>query len=251
MSLKDIPPSHPRFQSLLMRDRITEGVKKSIVAESGAIAHGRGEAFDYLLGEKTHDFAIKAIEAAAALILESQLPILSINGNLAALCPEDIKKLQNSSPLKMEVNLFYRSRKREKAIAKQLKTWGVHSVLGLKKRDCVTLSSIDHARRIVDRNGIALADTVLIPLEDGDRAQALVKEGKKTIVVDLNPLSRTAQSGTITIVDNIVRVMPLLVEKLNSIKNISSEARKKIINSFDNQTILKEAEETIRRTPCH
>ena len=48
MSFKDVPPSHPRYRSLLMRHLITEGGKKSIVAESGLIAHGRGEAFDYL-----------------------------------------------------------------------------------------------------------------------------------------------------------------------------------------------------------
>ena len=59
MSFKDVPPSHPRYHSLLMRHLITESGKKSIVAESGLIAHGRGEAFDYLLGEETKPFALK------------------------------------------------------------------------------------------------------------------------------------------------------------------------------------------------
>ena len=179
MSFKDVPPSHPRYRSLLMRHLITEGGKKSIVAESGLIAHGRGEAFDYLLGEETKPFALKAIEAAAALILESERPVFSVNGNAAALCPDEIAEIERISPIGIEINLFYRTPKREKAILKHLKKHGVKTVLGVKKSDTLRLSSLDHARRIVDRNGIAAADTVMIPLEDGDRAEALVREGKK------------------------------------------------------------------------
>jgi 4-phosphopantoate--beta-alanine ligase len=46
---------------------------------------------------------------------------------------------------------------------------------------------------------------VVVPLEDGDRTLALKKAGKKVITFDLNPLSRTAQTADITIVDNVVR----------------------------------------------
>ena len=31
------------------------------------------------------------------------------------------------------------------------------------------------------------ADTVLVPLEDGDRTEALVKMGKTVVAIDLNP----------------------------------------------------------------
>ena len=246
MSFKDVPPSHPRYRSLLMRHLITEGGKKSIVAESGLIAHGRGEAFDYLLGEETKPFALKAIEAAAALILESERPVLSVNGNAAALCPDEIAEIERISPIGIEINLFYRTPKREKAILKHLKKHGVKTVLGVKKSDTLRLSSLDHARRIVDRNGIAAADTVMIPLEDGDRAEALVREGKKTVVIDLNPLSRTAVSGTITIVDNITRALPLLIRKLQETAALSGEERKKILDEYDNTAILKEAEKAVR-----
>lgn len=47
-----IPKSHPRYESLVLRDKIVKAQKEGYLAESAMIAHGRGEAFDYLLGEK-------------------------------------------------------------------------------------------------------------------------------------------------------------------------------------------------------
>ena len=49
------------------------------------------------------------------------------------------------------------------------------------------------------KEGIIDSDTILVPLEDGDRCEALVAMGKTVIVIDLNPLSRSAKMGTITI----------------------------------------------------
>jgi len=49
-----IPRSHPRYKSLMTRELIVEGVKKGITSTQGLIAQGRGEAFDYLIGEKKH-----------------------------------------------------------------------------------------------------------------------------------------------------------------------------------------------------
>ncbi|MEM4954456.1 MAG: hypothetical protein QXE87_03535, partial [Candidatus Methanomethylicaceae archaeon] len=48
-----IPENHPRAKSLKERMKIIEGEEKGIVAKAGLIAHGRGEAFDYLIGETT------------------------------------------------------------------------------------------------------------------------------------------------------------------------------------------------------
>ena len=45
--------SHPRYDSLLLREKIVKASKEGYLAESAMIAHGRGEAFDYLIGEKT------------------------------------------------------------------------------------------------------------------------------------------------------------------------------------------------------
>ena len=46
----------------------------------------------------------------------------------------------------------------------------------------------------------------------GDRAEILSKTGKKTITIDLNPLSRTSQTSDISIVDNVVRAFPFMTE---------------------------------------
>ena len=44
-----IPKSHPRYESLLLRDKIVKAAEKGYLADSGMIAHGRGEAFDDLI----------------------------------------------------------------------------------------------------------------------------------------------------------------------------------------------------------
>ena len=65
-------------------------------------------------------------------------------------------------------------------------------------------------------NGIGESDVVFVPLEDGDRCEALRKMGKFVIVVDLNPLSRSAQKASLTIIDEITRVGNNLVEFVKS-----------------------------------
>ncbi len=76
-------------------------------------------------------------------------------------------------------------------------------------------------RRIVDPEGIFAADVVLVPLEDGDRVEALQRMGKVTIAVDLNPLSRTSQRATVTIVDNVVRAIPNLTSMVEQVEERS------------------------------
>ncbi|HIH67378.1 MAG TPA: hypothetical protein HA305_03220, partial [Candidatus Thalassarchaeaceae archaeon] len=43
-----IPDSHPRKKSLESRQKIVDGSSMGLLADSAMIAHGRGEAFDYL-----------------------------------------------------------------------------------------------------------------------------------------------------------------------------------------------------------
>ena len=52
--MNEIPKSHPRYKSLSERKLIEDGFEKGIIAKAGLIAHGRGETFYYLLGEKTN-----------------------------------------------------------------------------------------------------------------------------------------------------------------------------------------------------
>src|SRR5438874_1799998 len=61
--MSDIPNTHPRAASLRLRERLVEGLHAGIVTETGLIAHGRGEAIDYLLGERPHPFADRTVVA--------------------------------------------------------------------------------------------------------------------------------------------------------------------------------------------
>ena len=82
---------------------------------------------------------------------------------------------------------------------------------------------------------------VLVPLEDGDRAEILVEHGKEIITIDLNPLSRTAQMSTITIVDNIVRAIPFMIQTTKEYKNKDKKELKLIVDNFNNKENLKKS----------
>ena len=228
-----IPKSHPRFVSLNIREKIVEGYNNGLVAEEGLLAHGRGEAFDYLIGEKTTRSARTAINAAAVTLLSAKNSVISVNGNIAALCPKEITQLAKITKSKIEVNLFYHSEDRKKKIVRHLKNAGAKQVLGTNPMSNRRMIGIDSPRRIVDKDGIFAADVVLVPLEDGDRTQALKRAGKTVITFDLNPLSRTAQTADITIVDNVIRGMKLLISACRKTRT------KKV--SFNNKKALAEA----------
>lgn len=237
---------HPRAESIRVRERLTRGAETSVVAPAGLIAHGRGEAFDYLLGEKTTPSAGKAIEAAAAALLLANHPILSVNGNAASLCSEDLVELSKASKARLEVNLFHRTLAREEAVERVLREAGAEEVLGVGEAASTGIDEVFSDRRRVDPRGILVADVVFVPLEDGDRTMGLVKMGKTVITVDLNPLSRTAQTANITIVDNIVRAMPLLVGEVKRLRGIDAGRLKKIADNYDNRRALSEAMKTMR-----
>ena len=234
-----IPKSHPRAESLLIREKLVEGFDKGLVAKEGLLAQGRGEAFDYLLGEKTGKAAAQAIKAAAAQLLVAKMPVISVNGNIAALCPKQIIKLSKQIKAKLEVNLFYANEKRKISIIKTLKKNGANEILGSKTTSSKKLPGIDSARRIVDKNGIFVADVVVVPLEDGDRTIALRKAGKIVITFDLNPLSRTSQTANITIVDNVTRAIDLLINESKKLSKKNQKSLQKIIDDFDNKENLK------------
>lgn len=232
--LRNIPVNHPRAKSLEVREKLVDGFLKGIVVEEGLIAHGRGEAMDYLLGEKTTEEAEHAIKVAVAYLLLAKKPVISVNGNTACLCAKEIVKLSEVVGADMEVNLFYRTKKREVAIEKVLEANGARYVLGVGERASATIPELMSERRRVDPDGIYSADVVLVPLEDGDRTEALVKMGKKVITIDLNPLSRTAQKAHVTIVDNVVRAMPRMVEQSLEMVKMERNELEGIVNAFDN-----------------
>lgn len=234
-----LPPDHPRYESLKYRHKIIEGMKNLIVAEAGLIAHGRGECFDYILGEKTSKTAKKAINAAVASFLLAENPIISINGNVAALCPDEVVKLSKILDIPLEINIFYRKEGRIKAITKQLKSAGAADLLGTDEKKMVNINELSSNRRKVDPKGIYKADWVMVPLEDGDRTEALKKNGKNVIAIDLNPISRTSIWADITIVDNIVRTIPKMIETAQNYKHLSKKELMEIQGEFNNKENIK------------
>jgi 4-phosphopantoate--beta-alanine ligase len=236
-----IPENHPRKESLLIRERLIEYMEKGAVVPQGLIAHGRGECFDYLIGETTREFAEKAMRVAVARLLTSNYPVISVNGNMAALAAKDLVALAEKVNAKLEVNLFYRSYEREKAIADILYEAGAKEVLGVGEDASATIPELFSERRRVSPRGILKADTVLLGLEDGDRTEALVRLGKYVIAIDLNPLSRTAQKATLTIVDNIVRAMPRMVKLADEMSKLNRETLIQTWKTFDNRKNLGEA----------
>ena len=230
--------NHPRFKSLKTRERLVAGFRKGIVVPQGLIAHGRGEAFDYLFGERTPKSSQVATRAAAALLLSAESPVISVNGNTAALLPQELVRLARSVPASLEVNLFHRKPIRERKIARVLERNGAREVLGVDKNTRTLIKGIASSRREVDPRGIAEADVVLVPLEDGDRAEALRKQGKKVIAIDLNPMSRTSQAATVTIVDNVTRAVPELERSIQRMRSFSRPRLDAISTGFDNERNL-------------
>ena len=236
--MEEIPKNHPRYESLITREKISNAMKKGIVHETGLIAHGRGEAFDYLLGEKTHAIAKDAEKAASAALLCAKNPVISINGNVAALVAEECINLAEITHAKIEVNLFHRTKSRVEKISQELISKGAKKVYG-QKADA-KIPGLEHNRTLCDKEGIYSADVVLVPLEDGDRCLALKKMNKIVIAIDLNPLSRTAQTADITIVDNVVRAIPNIKKWSLELINLDKNDLNNIVNNWDNNKNLCE-----------
>ena len=236
----DVPPTHPRRASLMARKLLTEAASQGMLAESALIAHGRGEAFDYLLGERTCDAARNSIREIAGRLQVAEYPIISVNGNAIALAADDLIRCAATVPCDIEVNIYYRTPERMEALLNKLnerkealaheptpKGWYAdwHQMSGdwhEKIRDVEILGGepdgripgLEGPRAECCTEGILQSDVILVPLEDGDRCEALVAMGKTVCAIDLNPLSRTARKATVTVVDELTRCLPLLLDDL-------------------------------------
>ena len=104
-----IPKSHPRRNSLLSRNAIVDATKKGLLADSALIAHGRGEAFDYLLGEQTSEIAKLSIKESAARLINANNPVISINGNTAVLAGKSLIRVAAVLGCPIEINIYYLS----------------------------------------------------------------------------------------------------------------------------------------------
>ena len=231
-------PSHPRYQSLLLRHRLEEAEKLGMLAGSAMIAHGRGEAYDYLLGEQTIPSAHEATLHALKALSNAERPVISLNGNAVALAGEQLLVLAQQLNCPVEINIFYRTPERMSALLGRLE-----SIKNERSIDVEILGAEPNARipglkgprAKCTKEGIIDSDTILVPLEDGDRCEALVAMGKTVIVIDLNPLSRSAKMGTITIVDELTRVVENMLSQFDSIK------MSKTSNTYDNDETLRDA----------
>lgn len=255
--MSDVPKTHPRYLSLKLRDTIVEGVAQGITSVHGLIAHGRGEAFDYLIGEATQSFALEAIRAATVILRLAEHPVISVNGNVAALVPEALIELGRVLNAPLEVNIFHTETGREQKIREHLLKHGASDVLMPTTK--VQLSYIDSNRKFVHPEGIFKADVVFVPLEDGDRCEALQQMGKQVVTIDLNPMSRTAKQASVTIVDNVVRALPLLCEEIRTAipvgalsKRAASLQNSRIlqdtVSRYSNEAVLEKALQHIRRS---
>lgn len=217
-----ISKSHPRYESLVRREKLVRAWRDGLVVPEGLIAHGRGEAFDYLLGEESSAPALVAEKAAAAFLVRAKRPVISVNGNVAALAAKDVVRLAEAIPARIEVNLFHRTEDRVRRLVKVLEKAGAEEVLG--PRADARIPGLDSKRALCHREGIYRADVVLVPLEDGDRAEALVRMGKTVISVDLNPLSRTSQRASIAVVDELTRALQHIEEFVLELRRNPKEA---------------------------
>ena len=145
-------------------------------------------------------------------------------------------KLASEINCPIEVNIFYRTPKRMKALLSHLESINEEFGLDVKilgANPDSLIPGLEGPRAKCCYDGIFSSEVILVPLEDGDRCEALVAMGKTVCVIDLNPLSRTAKMASITIVDELTRCVPIL---LNDLQNGVDSS----ISNWDNQSNLKQ-----------
>ncbi|MHC1601865.1 MAG: 4-phosphopantoate--beta-alanine ligase [Methermicoccaceae archaeon] len=233
-----IPEDHPRYASLMARGRLVEGIEAGLVSMHGLVAHGRGEAFDYLIGECTTPTALMAERVACAHLIRASHPVISVNGNTSVLAGEELVQLSDMLDVPLEVNLFHYTEQRAEKISQYLEHLGASRILTEKDARIPHLSS---ERGRVSERGIYCADVVLVPLEDGDRCERLVQMGKVVVAIDLNPLSRTSQMAHITVVDELHRALCSMLDCAPELLDAPVQALTELIEGFDNRANLRES----------
>lgn len=249
----DVPESHPRYASLMARKKMTDAAAAGMLAESALIAHGRGEAFDYLIGEKTCDAAEKAIRETSARMKAAERCVISVNGNAVALAGMELIVCAAVLNCPVEVNIYYRTPARMEALLSALEVQQKQAVqLYPEIADRIStvpilganpdgrIPNLEGPRANCHSNGILSADVILVPLEDGDRCEALIAMGKTVCVIDLNPLSRTARTASVTIVDELTRCVPILLKRL-------MEDGASLDDHWDNEKNLQDSLEVMRK----
>jgi 4-phosphopantoate--beta-alanine ligase len=119
---------------------------------------------------------------------------------------------------------------------------GAEDVLG--RDPDARIPGLSSDRALCTKTGIFDSDVILVPIEDGDRAKALADMGKIVISIDLNPLSRTSRTASVSISDEMTRAlenMILFVKEMKGKRDDIEEA----IRTFSNEDNRKEIVEEI------
>lgn len=215
----------------MVRERLAEAVEKGLVNPTGLISHGRGEAFDYLMGEKSLEPSLRAERAAAAFLLRAKNPVVCVNGNAAALDAKNLLELGRTVPAKVEVNIFHRTEERMELLISYLESEGGRDILG--RDPDARIPGLTSDRALCTKEGIFDCDVIVVPIEDGDRAEALVAMGKVVISIDLNPLSRTSKKATVSISDEMTRALENIMRFIGELRGKDAEIDS-AIRDFDN-----------------
>lgn len=212
----------------MVREHLAEMVEQGLVTPTGLISHGRGEAFDYLMGEHTIAPALEAERAAAAFLLKAKRPVVCVNGNSIALDPKGLIGLAKAVPAKMEVNIFHRTEERMKQLVDYMVSQGADGILGLNPDERIPNLTSDRA--LCTKEGIFDSDVIVVPIEDGDRAEALIAMGKTVISIDLNPLSRTSKVASVPISDEIARAVENITKFVEELRGDDKQIEEIISN---------------------
>jgi 4-phosphopantoate--beta-alanine ligase len=158
--------------------------------------------------------------------------VISVNGNVAALAAKEVARLAKAVPARIEVNLFHRTEDRVRKVVRALHRAGAPDVLGA--RPDARIPRLESRRALSHKEGVYGADVVLVPLEDGDRAEALVRMGKTVISIDLNPLSRTSRAAGVPVVDEVTRALPNIERFVRALKRRPREAAH-VVRTYDRE----------------
>ena len=220
----------------MVREHLAEMVEKGLVNPTGLISHGRGEAFDYLMGERTLDASLEAERAAAAFLLKAKRPLVCVNGNAAALDAKRLIALAEAIPAPLEINLFHRTEERVDKLVSYMESEGGKDILG--RNPDARIPGLNHDRALCTKT-LFDCDAIVVPIEDGDRAEALVKMGKVVISIDINPLSRTSKSATVPVCDEMSRALENMIRFVNELKGKDDEIER-ITETYSNAENRKE-----------
>jgi 4-phosphopantoate--beta-alanine ligase len=130
----------------------------------------------------------------------------------------------------MEVNLFHRTPERMEGLISFLESKGAGEVLG-RDPEC-RIPGLNHDRALCTKEGIFDSDVIVVPIEDGDRAEALVSMGKIVISIDLNPLSRTSCKATVPISDEMTRALENIIQFISELRG-DEDTILKVIEQYD------------------